>query len=121
MSWTEISVIVSVVVGLGGILATIVFVSKDKIRERTITSQGTLISTQGEMISTLGQEVEKLKDKDKEKTARISFLEEETQKLRGEINGKDLLIVTALKQHFAENPDAVKKLSKDFKEVLGLI
>ena len=105
--------LISIIVGLGGVVATVIFVVKDKTRAQTVQSQG-------ELIQTLQADVMQLRDHDLVKKEQIEHLQKEVVKLRGEINGKDLLIVTALKQYFTDNPDMVKKVAKDFRQVLAI-
>jgi hypothetical protein len=90
MNWQEVLGSIGIFVGAGVAIATVIFVIKDRTRQQTITSQG-------ELIDTLVTDIKTLKRHDAEKQEQIDFLKKEVVKLRGEINGKDLLIVTALK------------------------
>lgn len=113
MSWQEVFGLIGIATGIGGGIATVIFVVKDRTREQTIKSQGQLIET-------LGQEMEELQRQHTSNALKIKALEVETVKLRSEINGKDLLIVTALKQYFTDNPDQIPKVAKDFRQVLNI-
>lgn len=116
----DITLFFTVITAIVGISTIIIVWGRASVAKANIELLRGLVNDQTTEIHSLREKVETLSNNYKSSEDMIKQLRINVDELKKEMNSKDVLIVTALKEYFKENPKVAVQSSKPFSEVLKL-